>query len=133
LIHTLNKLVCGFHCDAYGHVNNARYLEFFEEARWTALNDYDLVQKLHARQLQFFVVNINVDFKKPVVTDDVAFISTHLGNIKRKTISFIQTIEVSGQTTTKAEVTFVLFDTKEKRAVSITDDLIALFKPLEHA
>ncbi len=24
----------GYHLDGYGHVNNARYLEFLEEARW---------------------------------------------------------------------------------------------------
>ena len=27
--------VRGFHLDVYQHVNNARYLEFLEEARWT--------------------------------------------------------------------------------------------------
>ena len=26
--------VRGYHLDLYGHVNNARYLEFLEEARW---------------------------------------------------------------------------------------------------
>ena len=133
MVHTINKRVCGFHCDAYGHVNNARYLEFFEEARWSALHDYDLVTKLHELQLQFFVVNVNVDFKKPVVTDDIATISTSLGNLKRKTIPFFQTIEVSGQITTKAEVTFVLFDTQNNRAVTISDTLVSYFKPLENA
>lgn len=27
--------VRNYHLDGYGHVNNARYLEFLEEARWT--------------------------------------------------------------------------------------------------
>ncbi|BBI61564.1 hypothetical protein HSBAA_28700 [Vreelandella sulfidaeris] len=26
--------VRGYHLDGYGHVNNARYLEFMEEGRW---------------------------------------------------------------------------------------------------
>jgi thioesterase-3 len=26
--------VRGYHLDLFGHVNNARYLEFLEEARW---------------------------------------------------------------------------------------------------
>ena len=31
--------VHGYHLDVYQHVNNARYLEFLEEARWNALED----------------------------------------------------------------------------------------------
>ncbi|XLM23374.1 thioesterase, partial [Chromobacterium piscinae] len=31
--HTRIK-VRGYHLDLFGHVNNARYLEFLEEARW---------------------------------------------------------------------------------------------------
>lgn len=29
--------VRGYHLDGYGHVNNARYLEFMEEGRWAFL------------------------------------------------------------------------------------------------
>ncbi len=29
--------VRGYHLDVYQHVNNARYLEFLEEARWDGL------------------------------------------------------------------------------------------------
>tara|TARA_B100000745_G_scaffold135122_1_gene88294 strand:- start:93 stop:494 length:402 start_codon:yes stop_codon:yes gene_type:complete len=133
LAHTLNKIVCGFHCDAYGHVNNARYLEFFEEARWAALNDNNIVQGLLELQLQFFIVNINVDFKQAVLPDDKISITTAFGEVKRKTMSFMQTISRADVITTKAEVTFVLFDTQQQRAVTITDDILSFFKPLMHA
>jgi len=133
LAHTLNKIVCGFHCDAYGHVNNARYLEFFEEARWAALNDNNIVQGLLELQLQFFIVNINVDFKQAVLPDDKISITTAFGEVKRKTMSFMQTISRADVITTKAEVTFVLFDTQQQRAVTIADDILSFFKPLMHA
>ncbi len=133
MAHTLNKIVCGFHCDAYGHVNNARYLEFFEEARWAALNDNNIVQGLLELQLQFFIVNINVDFKQAVLPDDKISITTAFGEVKRKTMSFMQTISRADVITTKAEVTFVLFDTQQQRAVTITDDILSFFKPLMHA
>ena len=39
----MTKIVIrGYHLDAYRHVNNARYLEFLEEARWQYL---DLISK----------------------------------------------------------------------------------------
>jgi len=45
-MHTYIK-VRGYHLDFYQHVNNARYLEFLEEARWEWLEnlgrDADLV------------------------------------------------------------------------------------------
>ena len=34
--------VRNYHLDGYGHVNNARYLEFLEEARWTFFQEHDL-------------------------------------------------------------------------------------------
>lgn len=33
--------VRNYHLDGYGHVNNARYLEFLEEARWAFLKNAD--------------------------------------------------------------------------------------------
>ena len=32
--------VRGFHIDIFSHVNNARYLEFMEEARWFIIDKY---------------------------------------------------------------------------------------------
>ena len=51
--------VRGYHLDLYGHVNNARYLEFLEEARWAFAEtnlDFDEWQR---RGIAFSVVNIN--------------------------------------------------------------------------
>lgn len=30
----------GYHTDSYQHVNNARYLEFLEEARWQIVEEF---------------------------------------------------------------------------------------------
>jgi thioesterase-3 len=131
--HSITKHVRGFHCDAYGHVNNARYLEFFEEARWQALSDSDLINTFNHLGLQFFIVNINIDFKKPVMPEAVMEINTSLGAFKRKTMSFIQTISVDGQVTTQAEVTFVLFDSAAQSATSLTEEIEQLFKSFKNA
>ena len=34
--------VRGYHLDVFQHVNNARYLEFLEEARWSYFEDTGL-------------------------------------------------------------------------------------------
>ena len=43
MIYTTDIRIRGFHCDAYGHVNNARWVELLEEVRWGWLDrDMDL-------------------------------------------------------------------------------------------
>lgn len=43
--------VRGYHLDVYQHVNNARYLEFLEEARWDGLENSDSFQWMTARNI----------------------------------------------------------------------------------
>ena len=43
MIHTTDITVRGYHLDLYRHVNNARYLEFLEEARWQFMEDSGLI------------------------------------------------------------------------------------------
>lgn len=120
----------GFHCDSYGHVNNARYLEFLEEARWASFEVDQLTDTFNTLGLQFFVVNINVNFKLPVLPEQVVEIKTSLGEVKRKTMTFVQEISVNGTLTTTAEVTFVLFDTNTQSAATIEEDHVRYFKSL---
>ena len=40
--HQIRIKVRGYHLDVFQHVNNARYLEFLEEARWTYFDDHGL-------------------------------------------------------------------------------------------
>ncbi|MDH8096138.1 long-chain acyl-CoA thioesterase FadM, partial [Klebsiella pneumoniae] len=49
--------VRGYHLDVYQHVNNARYLEFLEEARWDGLENSDSFQWMTAHNIAFVVVN----------------------------------------------------------------------------
>ncbi|HAT24716.1 MAG TPA: thioesterase, partial [Pantoea septica] len=63
--------VRGYHLDVYQHVNNARYLEFLEEARWQWLEEADAFNWLQQQQLAFVVVNININYRRPAVLGDV--------------------------------------------------------------
>ena len=62
--------------DPYGHVNNAVYLEFFEEIRlayWRALADLAGIEKLEAGDVpgaRYVIAETTVRFKAPVLLDD---------------------------------------------------------------
>ena len=128
MAHSCTLAVRGFHCDSYGHVNNARYLEFFEEARWDALEKDNLVSKFQSLGLQFFIANINMSFKKPVMANTIVEVRTSLKEVKRRTITFLQQIVKEGVVLTTVDITFVLFDVKHQKSATITPELENLFK-----
>ncbi len=55
--------VRGYHCDFYGHVNNARYLELMEEARWQYLEAGMGLEYWSDRGLGFVVAGIEIKYK----------------------------------------------------------------------
>ncbi|MEK9712132.1 MAG: thioesterase family protein, partial [Thalassolituus sp.] len=38
--------VRGYHLDVYQHVNNGRYMEFIEEARWAFMDETGFADKI---------------------------------------------------------------------------------------
>lgn len=118
--------VRGYHCDAYGHVNNARYLELFEEARWRALEESGALASIAQMNLLFFVVNLNVSFKKPVEIGDIT-IRTSMTETGRKTVAFKQELYAGGELSTEMIVKFVLFNPATNRAETISEEVVQLF------
>jgi thioesterase-3 len=108
--------VRGYHADFYGHVNNARYLEFFEEDRWARLESVIDLRQLAARGFTFLVVNINVNYRKAVGVGEILLISTVLEKIGNKSGVLKQEIVLkgSGEIAADALVTFVIMDTTGK-------------------
>ena len=53
----------GYHLDGYGHVNNARYLEFLEEARWAYFEQHQLLPLLQGDMI--VVARIDIRYRRP--------------------------------------------------------------------
>lgn len=122
-----NIKVRGYHLDLYGHVNNARYLEFLEEARWALMEDRPEVAGLHERGLSFVVVNINIDYRRPATNGDELVITSRLAHVGNRSMAFEQVVTLAGtsEIVAQAKVTFVLVDAATGRPVVIDDDLRA--------
>ena len=102
----------GYHVDVYGHVNNARYLEFFEEDRWAHLEAKIDLQKWASRGMVFMVVNINVNYRKAVGMGVWLKVYTGLEKIGKRSAVLKQEIRLkdSGEIVADALVTFVVAD-----------------------
>lgn len=101
--HITQIRVRGYHLDLYGHVNNARYLEFLEEARWTLTEERGDLAGFLAGGLAFVIVNINITFRRPVTAGDVIEISTGLTKLGRTSMGLRQVITLQGSDTVVAE------------------------------
>jgi thioesterase-3 len=117
--------VRGYHLDVYQHVNNARYLEFLEEARWQWLEDVDAFHWLMEQQLAFVVVNININYRRPAVLGDVLNIESEVSQLGGKSGVIAQRVLLASDNSVVADaaLTFVCIDLRTQKAVPLEGEL----------
>jgi thioesterase-3 len=117
--------VRGYHLDVYQHVNNARYLEFLEEARWDGLESSPAFHWMTARNIAFVVVNININYRRPAVLGDVLTVTSKLEQLNGKsgTLSQVVTLNPNGEVVADALITFVCIDLKTQKALPLEGEL----------
>lgn len=117
--------VRGFHIDIFSHVNNARYLEFMEEARWVVIDKYIDLKRMQAKSIIFVVVNININYRRPASVGDILELYLGLSKIGGKSAVFYQEIRLKGTDTVvaDAQVTFVFADKNTGKAVKIDEEI----------
>ncbi len=113
---TVSIKVCGYHIDVFQHVNNARYLEFIEQARWHWLEAESLLPWLQQQQIGLAAVNINIDYCLPVVLGDRLLIESELIRLGHKSAVLRQVIlrQSDKVRVADARVTFVCLDLKTR-------------------
>ena len=122
----------GYHCDAYGHVNNARFLELLEEARWKFLEPAVRERFFETEKLLFVVVNINIAFKRPLLPHQLIHIHIKDLTYNNRSVSMIQEIidDRSSVVCSRAEIQFVLLDSITQKPVPISDEIKAKLEQL---
>ena len=109
-----------YECDSYGHVNNANYLNYLEYARYELLKDIGFdYQKAIDAGYGVFIARIEIDYKRPAVTDDCLTIKTW--PLKKGAASGILAQEISRGTDIiiEAKVTWAFVDAKTGTPVRI--------------
>jgi thioesterase-3 len=132
VVFKIDHTIRGFHCDAYGHVNNARYLEFYEECRWDFLQPAIEESFFESRDLIFVVVNINISYKKPLLPN--THVEIICESMKFNNMSMVihqQIIDKSNDVLcSEADITFVLLNKTTGRPTEITNEIRAKFNEL---
>lgn len=117
--------VRGYHLDVYQHVNNARYLEFLEEARWAWLEETESFHWMTTNHLAFIVVNININYRRPAVLGDVLLVSSRVQQLNGKSGVIAQTVTLQpgGEVVADALLTFVCIDLRTQKAQPMEGEL----------
>ena len=110
--------------DVYGHVNNVKYFEYYQEARIAfvlGLGDGLFHPESSLRQV---VVRIDVDYKRPILFRAEPYaVETRVTRIGTSSYDLACRIVDDAETVySKAEVRLVAFDTGTGRSRPLTDD-----------
>ena len=117
--------VRGYHLDVYQHVNNARYLEFLEEARWDGLENSESFQWMTAQRIAFVVANININYRRPAVLGNRLTVTSHVQQLNGRSgvLSQVVTLDPEGEVVADALITFVCIDLKTQKALPLEGEL----------
>jgi len=124
-------------CDPLGHVNNARYLTYLEQARielWRRQAGLELrAAGSRSGNEAFILARMEIDFLAPAHDGDVLEIKLTLDKIGRKSLTFgYEMIDVTtGEAVARAMSVVVWYDYGSNQSIVLPDEKKALFsKPV---
>ncbi|MGB9931100.1 acyl-CoA thioesterase [Haloarcula amylolytica] len=112
--------------DTYGHVNNATYATYFEEARIDYL--YDVVGAGEAllsdseSGVGIVIANLEVDYSKPVRIDDAVAVAVRVPRLGEKSFPFEYEVRTDDGVAATGETTVVTYDRDAESSRSIPED-----------
>ena len=108
--------------DPQGHVNNAKYLTYFEQARlayWIQLGLFAKDQSF--MELGVILADVHITYFEPIYYGQSIKVGVHVSKLGNKSMTWEQNI-VDGDTgkeLAKGEVIVVAYDYKEEKTISI--------------
>lgn len=122
MIHRAQYLIKEIHTDLFGHVNNATYLELFEEARWDLIvrNGFGIpeIRKLGVGPV---ILECNLKFLREIhpreevtITVEPLEYTGKVGKLRQ------QILKTNGEVSCDAIFTFGLFDLKNRKLIEPT-------------
>jgi acyl-CoA thioester hydrolase len=112
------------HLDVFGHVNNAVYLELFEEARWEIITTRGFgLETIREKQIGPVILEATIKFQRELTNREPVVIRTWCSRHSGKITTLTQVmINAKGEEACRAEFTCGLFDLKARRLISPTPE-----------
>lgn len=123
MTHTLELPVYGFHCDAYGHVNNARWLEFFDAARNEMMQARGLAW-LEERKIALVVKSAHVTYDRPARPGVRLTISSDWLSFGERSAVLRQVASSGRKTYATADIEIAAVNAESPRAMRLEGELL---------
>ena len=112
--------------DTYGHVNNATYATYFEEARIDYLHDVvDCGEALLSDSESgtgIVIANLEVDFVQPVEINDSVAVAVRVPRLGQKSFPFEYEVRTEDGVAATGETTVVTYDRDTESSRPIPED-----------
>ena len=103
--------------DAYRHVNNVKYFEFYQEARIALMGSTEDADRMHV-----VVAQTDVDYRRPMFFREQPYlVDTWVSRVGTSSFVFSSVIRDGDEVLSRAEVVMVAFDPATQRAVPLSE------------
>lgn len=106
--------------DTVGHVNNAVYATYLEEARSVY---FDRVYSGTYDEAPFVLASLDLSFKRPITGEDRPTVGIRTTNIGRTSLELQYDIDVDGSTAAEGSTTIVFIDPETGESTTIPAEI----------
>lgn len=104
--------------DSLGHVNNAVYITYLEQARVEYIRDVFATTPLSPG---FVVAHVSVDYERPIELEDSVVVALGVTDIGRASVTMGYEIRAEGELAATAETVIVALDDQTRDPVPVPD------------
>jgi thioesterase-3 len=123
ILFTYSTIIKESYLDSFWHMNNATYLELFEEARWDFVNKNNYgIPKIQETGLAPIILEIKLRFIKELCLREKITIESQVVFHKNKITKILQKMIRDEEICCEAEFTMGLFDTHKRKLVLPTQE-----------
>ena len=127
--HSYDLVICENQLDTFGHLNNARYLELYEQARWHLLNQrgYSL-ETIRSLQQGPVILNIQIDFRRELIAAmPIRIITEMVSYIGKIFVIEQKMLDSEDRVCSKCTLRGGLFDLRQRRLVEPNQQWLKVF------
>ena len=129
-MHTSRFRVRHYECDAFGHVNNATYLRYMQEAAFNASTAAGYSPARYAEMnRQWLVRETDIEYLVPLRYGDSVEVKTWVADFQRVTSRRVYEFYRQGEPVAKAHTDWVFLELGAGRPAAILQELAEAFFP----
>lgn len=124
VLHEKTVVISESHLDSFGHLNNARYLELFEQARWDLITERGFgLDTIRRTRTGPTILEVELKFLRELAPRESIVIASELVSYERKVGRMRQTmLKMDGAKACEAVFTFGLFHLDLRRLIDPTPE-----------